>query len=294
MRQKPLVLRLLAELYQPVAVEEVTVSLNNRLFVAFATLIVVMSLPDAAHAQRGGRGGGRVIVARPIVVAPYYRTFYDPFFWDAYGWGQPGWYGPGFFNLGRLDESSARIQVTPRHAEVYVDGYLAGVVDDFDGFAQRLRVSPGEHIIELYLEGHKTFAQNMHFQPGQNYRIRHTMEPLVPGEPAPERPKPNPNAPQRTTWPPFDAFGRSLPPDVRSTTTGATLAIRVQPGDASILVDGERWQGSGGDRLEIQVTPGEHRIEVQKDGYQPFSTTIRVGPGETAAVNVSLTKSAGG
>jgi hypothetical protein len=70
------------------------------------------------------------------------------------------------------------------------------------------------------------------------------------------------------------------------------LSIKVQPGDAAVIVDGERWQSSG-DRLEIQVTAGEHRIEIQKDGYQPFSTTVRVGPGDSAPINVSLTKSGG-
>jgi hypothetical protein len=79
--------------------------------------------------------------------------------------------------------------------------------------------------------------------------------------------------------------------EARSGNEAATLAIRVQPGDASILVDGERWQGSGNDRIEIQVTPGGHRIEIQKDGYQPFTSTVRVRPGETNAINVSLTKS---
>jgi len=66
------------------------------------------------------------------------------------------------------------------------------------------------------------------------------------------------------------------------------IAIGVQPGDAVILVDGERWQSSSTDRLEIQVSPGAHRIEVQKDGYQPFTTSVNVRPGETATVNVSL------
>ena len=89
---------------------------------------------------------------------------------------------PAFYNRGIVDESSARIQVTPRQTEVYVDGYLAGVVDDFDGFAQRLRVAPGEHVIELYLDGHKTIAQTILFAPGQSYRIRHAMEPLAAGE----------------------------------------------------------------------------------------------------------------
>ncbi|HYE85199.1 MAG TPA: PEGA domain-containing protein [Vicinamibacterales bacterium] len=247
-----------------------------------------MSLPSEALAQRGGRGRA---VVRPIVVAPfYYAPLYSPFFWDAYAWGQPGWYGPGLFNGGFAD-SAARIQVTPRHAEVYVDGYLAGVVDDFDGFAQRLRLPAGEHVIELYLEGYKVIAQKILFQPGHTIRIRHTMEPIAPGDPPPNRPRPDPNAPPPSQRGGYDALGRGVPPEARSTKDASALAIRVQPGDAIVLVDGERWQTSGGERLEIQVTPGEHRIEVQKDGYQSFATTVRVRSGETAPVNVSLTKS---
>ena len=164
-------------------------------------------------------------------------------------------------------------------------------MDDFDGFSQRLRVSPGEHVIELYLDGHKTIAQTILFAPGQSYRIRHAMEPLPSGEATPARPAPRPGAaPQQRA--PFDAFGQPSGAGQPGALTrgGSTLAIRVQPGDASVLVDGERWQSSG-DRLDIQVTPGEHRIEVQKDGYQPFTTTVRVRPGETSPVNVSLTKS---
>ena len=88
----------------------------------------------------------------------------------------------GFCRVLRPDTSSARIQVTPRQTEVYVDGYLAGVVDDFDGFSQRLRVAPGEHVIELYLDGHKTIAQTILFATGQSYRVRHAMEPVAAGE----------------------------------------------------------------------------------------------------------------
>jgi hypothetical protein len=285
-----------------------TLSWNKRIsLMTLASLIAVLSVPALAHAQRGGRGGGRgggrVVVTRPVVVAPYfspyYNRYYNPFLFDFYGWGYPGFYSPAFFNRGIVEESSARIQVTPRQTEVYVDGYLAGVVDDFDGMTQRLRVAPGEHEIELYLDGHKTIAQTIAFAPGQSYRIRHTMEPLAAGEAAPARPAPKPGAPAPTPRGQFDAFGQPYGPGpgpaprpgMAPAREGATLAIRVQPGDATILVDGERWQGSGNDRLEIQVNPGEHRIEVQKDGYQPFSSTVRVRPGETNAVNVSLSKS---
>jgi hypothetical protein len=264
---------------------------TQKKLIAIASLVAVIGVPALASAQR--RGGGRVVVARPVIVAPYYSRFYDPF-WDFYGWGYPAFYPPAFYNRNIVDESSVRIQATPRETEVYVDGYLAGVVDDFDGIAQRLRVAPGEHVIELYLDGHKTIAQTILFAPGQSYRIRHAMQPLAAGETPATRPAPKPGAPAPSQ---FDAFGQPIGrggspgPMTRNTREGAAITVRVQPGDAVVLVDGERWQTSGGDRLEIQVTPGEHRIEVQKDGYQPFSTTVRVRPGETAPINVSLTKS---
>ena len=71
---------------------------------------------------------------------------------------------------------------TPREAEVYVDGYLVGTVDDFDGWSQRLRLQPGEHEIELYLEGHRSVRQKMLFRPGETYKIRAALEKIAPGD----------------------------------------------------------------------------------------------------------------
>lgn len=281
-------------------------SWKNRLPLIAAALITTLSVPAVAHAQRGGRGGGGHAAARPaprpVVVTPYYRPYYSPFYSPYYyspfyhpfywglGWGYPGWYGA--YNGVVVEESSARIQVTPKQTEVYVDGYLAGVVDDFDGMSQRLRVSPGEHVIDLYLDGHKTISQTILFQSGQSYRIKHTMEQLAAGEAAPARPAPKPGAAAPNQRGQYDAFGQPISgrSAVAAANNSATLAIRVQPGDASVIVDGERWQSSG-DRLEIHVSPGEHRIEVQKDGYQSFTTTVRVKGGDTAPINVSLTRS---
>jgi hypothetical protein len=92
----------------------------------------------------------------------------------------------------------------------------------------------------------------------------------------------------------FDALGRPVAGggNASGLPGSGTIAIRVQPADAVILVDGERWQSSG-DRLDIQVTPGAHRIDVQKDGYQPFSTGVQVRAGEVSGLNISLTKSGG-
>ena len=271
--------------------EDRPLSLKRLVFAAAVALIAVMSAPAPAHAQRERR------IARPVVVTPYFgHYYYSPFFWDFYGWGYPGHYPPAYYGHRGADDSSARIQVTPRETEVYVDGYRAGIVDDFDGFAQRLRVSPGEHVIDLYLDGHKPVTQTIRFAMGDTYRIRHAMEPLAPGEAAPARPIPRTPPAAQGPPPAYDALGRPIgyaPAPGPSGIGSGMIAIRVQPGDAVIFVDGERWQSSGSDRLEIQVSPGSHRIEVQKGGYQPFTTNVQVRPGETAAVNVSLSRAGG-
>ena len=70
-----------------------------------------------------------------------------------------------------------------------------------------------------------------------------------------------------------------------------SLAIRVQPADAQILIDDEPWEASAdGERLVVQVSAGTHRVEVRKDGFEGFSRSVTVRPGETAAVNVSLSR----
>jgi hypothetical protein len=63
--------------------------------------------------------------------------------------------------------AEVRIQATPRRRAVYVDGFYAGVVDDFDGTFQRLPLTPGGHRIELFMEGFRTVRKNLYLQPGR-------------------------------------------------------------------------------------------------------------------------------
>jgi hypothetical protein len=66
------------------------------------------------------------------------------------------------------------------------------------------------------------------------------------------------------------------------------VAVRVQPADAEILIDGERWEAPAGERVQVQLTPGAHRVEVRKSGYRTYSSTVSVRSGQTVTVNVSL------
>lgn len=186
-----------------------------------------------------------------------------------------------------------RIEATPRRAEVYVNGYYAGIVDDFDGRFQRLRVMPGEHEIALYLAGYRTVVQTVHVNPGSTVRIRNRMEPLVAAETAGPRPAPGIMAPGPPPEP--------LPPAPRARgdrgdATGqlpaqpeaGAIAIRVQPADAQVLIDGQPWAPSPGGDLLVDASEGRHVVQIHKAGYVGYLTEVDVRRGQTTTLNVTL------
>jgi hypothetical protein len=69
------------------------------------------------------------------------------------------------------------------------------------------------------------------------------------------------------------------------------VAIRVQPADAAVLIDGEPWSSpAGADRLVVHLAPGTHRVEIRKDGFDAFVTAFEIRRGETTVLNVSLAR----
>jgi hypothetical protein len=62
--------------------------------------------------------------------------------------------------------------VKPRDAEVYVDGYYAGIVDDFDGMWQQLRLDDGGHRIEVRMPGLAPLTFDVMVQPGRTITYR--------------------------------------------------------------------------------------------------------------------------
>jgi len=170
-----------------------------------------------------------------------------------------------------------RLQVTPRDAVVYVDGFSAGTVDEYDGVFQRLRLVPGPHEIVIYQMGYRTFRQHVYYNPGSTQTIRHKLDPLMPGETQEPQPVPR-TLPLPTAMP--------APSGVRI----GTLALRVEPADATLVVDGEPWRGpQTQDRIVVQLAEGTHRVRVEKAGFQTFSVDVDVRAGETTSLNVTLT-----
>ena len=156
----------------------------------------------------------RGYVAPPVVrVAPYgrrlgYRPVYrpgrgvgiyigSPYRYSAYGYGWPYYAAPYMYGyaggyphtayggvyavppVGAL-YGGVRLDVTPRDAAVYVDGYYAGIVDDFDGFSQRVALEPGPHHFEIAAPGHQPLAFDVNVQMNQTIRYRGDLPRVVP------------------------------------------------------------------------------------------------------------------
>jgi hypothetical protein len=268
----------------------------TRLAILAVVSAAILWPTDLFAQSRVRRVPGRsvvVVAARPYYYSPFYSPFYggfysgfyNPFFWGPYGHPYPY---PYYGRFAYDDTGSARLQVTPRNTQVYVDGYFVGIVDDFDGNFQRLNVEAGEHELQLYLEGYRTFTQKVLLVRGRTLKISHVMQPLGPGETA--QPIPKPDESQRAR--PYQASSpRQGPPPRRGEQSQfGSLLLRVRPVDAEVLVDGQAWDApKGEDQLVIELAEGPHTVEVRKEGFQTYSTTVRVRRGETARLNVSLT-----
>lgn len=112
--------------------------------------------------------------------APYSGYGYSPYYgYSGYYGASPYSYGGGYYSNrpSTFDTGGVRLRVRPRDAQVFVDGYYAGVVDDFDGAFQDLRLSPGGHKIEVRMPGFETAFFDVHIQPGRTIDVREDLRP---------------------------------------------------------------------------------------------------------------------
>ena len=291
-------------------------------FIMFCAGAALLIAGTAATSEAQAHGHAVVVVGggyyRPYYYRPYYYSpFFDP--WYGYQYPYPYPYPPYPYAYRAYEpDASVRLEVKPKQAEVYVDGYYAGIVDDFDGTWQRLHVPPGGHEIELWLEGYRTVRQQVHLTQDKTFKIQYQMEPLAAGQAQDPKPQPiapppdegnqqprmqqpratgrgpttRPMPPQPPDYPRDPQGGQRAPePPQGRPSNGAygTLAIRVQPGDAEISIDGEAWRNPGGqERLTVEVPEGSHTIEIRKAGFHTYVTQIDVHRGQTTPLNVSL------
>ncbi len=103
----------------------------------------------------------------------YYGNNWGGYYGGAYGggYGYGNYGGPYGWSVGGV-----RLKVNERDAEVYVDGYYAGVVDDFDGIWQQLRLDDGGYRVEIRKPGFDTLVFDVRIQPGRTITYRGQMQ----------------------------------------------------------------------------------------------------------------------
>src|SRR5262249_24101821 len=169
---------------------------------------------------------------------------------------------------------------------------------------------------------YRAVKQRIFLTADNTFKVKYAMEKLAAGEqgePRPQPPAPQgaPGAPTPGAYPPpAGAYpppgadpppaprgpaGRRMPPQAPQpppppgTVQGApgsaygSIAIRVQPSDAEVSIDGEPWRAPAGqERLVVELSEGSHTIEIRKSGYRTYVTQVDVRRGTTTPLNVSL------
>jgi hypothetical protein len=151
--------------------------------------------PGGTTARGGVEGRNRGVFVAPRVYNNYYynpRRYYPYgygafglgyFYYDPYTWYSPsyypgyygsysGYYDPFFYDVGEL-----RLIVSPRSADVYVDGYFAGRVDDYDGIFQALKLEAGAHHIQIVSQGYSPLDFDVRIEPNRKITYRGTLRP---------------------------------------------------------------------------------------------------------------------
>jgi hypothetical protein len=171
--------------------------MKNSFFTMMLGGAMAVASPTGVWAAEMARANGehavvRAAAARPLVergyvygrvrprgyyVVPRFGFAYDPF-WYGPGWGYYGYSYP--YEVPIENTGGLRLEITPKTAQVFVDGYYAGVVDDFNGRFQHLDLKPGGHRIDVRQPGFQSLTIQTYIQPGHTTDYKAALA-LAPG-----------------------------------------------------------------------------------------------------------------
>lgn len=277
------------------------------------------------HGGHSGRGG-HVFVSPGGFYDPFY--FWGPYphygWWAGAYWGDPYVYGPGgYYYRGDghyTDKGALDLDVWPGDTEVWLDGERIGTVDDFDGWPQYLWLEKGTYDLVLFRQGYKTIAKQMTIYPGLVIDVNDRLEA---GESTPPDKMMTPQSTERRDarlraererqeaaqgqgdddWSSWrdrlrrrrdDRDGRDgrdgrYEDRRRGDSDTGLLVLKVEPGDASVYVDG-RFAGSA-EQLEedgLELPPGPHKVSVVRPGRTPKDQSVEIEAGRKVELSVKL------
>jgi hypothetical protein len=280
--------------------------------------------PDRTPRADGGRYS-----RYPSFAPPFYHPYYRWYPWGWWGgWYNPWWYYPstGVYwypeqvhqNMGALD-----LDISPEKAEVYLDGTLIGVADNFDGWPQKLWLEAGTYDLVFFHEGFETIARQYTIYAGLTIQVNDRMTPgeaklpeellaqgsanreerlrrrLERGEEtaAPSAGTDRPDWRDRVRAEREQAARGEVaeePAAFDARVEPARLRLAIQPADSAVYLDG-RFLGTAEELLAsrpgLLVDAGEHELEVVRPGYESELTAFTAEAGEEVKLTVELRRS---
>lgn len=227
-----------------------------------------------------------------------YGYYASPGAWGG-GWGSTAIYPMPGATHGALD-----LDVSPESAQVYVDGELVGVADDFDGFPDFLWLERGTYDVVIFSPGYQTLARQYSIYAGLVVDVEDSM---VPGqETMPQdlvtkkterreerlrRDRENEQDLRATEGQRFRGEAQAAPDRLDARGEPGRLVLHVVPEDASVYLDG-RFLGTGREMSRLRsgliVDPGEHHLEVVRPGRQAENETFSAHAGEEVRLDIEL------
>jgi len=164
--------------------QEVSMTTVTKRITKFSLLVAVLICTCSATAQaqpfRHGGFGFRAGIYEPRFWGPYYGPFWGPYYHS---------YGVYPF-LAVHPTADVRVEAVPKQAEVFIDGYYAGVASDFGGTFKRLHTTPGGHAITLFLPGYRTVTESIYVRPDSTFKMNERMDKLGAAEVSTPPPSP--------------------------------------------------------------------------------------------------------
>jgi len=226
----------------------------------------------------------------------------------GFGFGVPiyqgygGFYYPGYYPEDIYYHAPPRpiygfvdTDIHPEEAEVYLDGKLIGIADDFDGFPGYLAVKPGRHTLRFRQQGFRSLSFNLRLRAGELVDLDRKLPKLGEGEsddlpPPPSRRRDAED--DRLSRPGRQKGSSEEEPEVlRLEQDFGVLRLKVSPAEAKVMIDGDFF-GTGAEisRLHrgIPLRPGEHRIDVTLAGYRKQAIETKIEEDEENSVQIAL------
>jgi hypothetical protein len=126
----------------------------------------------------------------PYGYSAYAFQPYSMYGYGGYGYGGYGYEGydyPGYAAVSGyagppeaspdLESGNVRLDVQPQSAQIFVDGYFVGTVQDFHQTLAGLNLSAGAHHVEFSAAGYETLAIDMKITAGNTITYRASLQP---------------------------------------------------------------------------------------------------------------------